>query len=535
MHFPRAGALSFLISRQSRNVSRFRRTAISASLRRGIVDIGSRSRGFSDSAPSPEADSHDEDLQRSRTDTYRPIGNRATTPRSVQRPRRRLKGENEPKRIYIVGVGKTATFVAHCLASSPSRPPITFILRNNRDIKAWVAAAQTLKLTTHGLTEKRQGFDSEVVWDEYRGFTEAKAKANANATHQTSEPTSAGYVDASLKNDNDTADWQDDGEYFTPQTDQNDNEGGIIRHLVAAGRPQHTVAELRPLIHRLDKHSTILFLQTGMGIIDEVNKHLFPNPTRRPRYIVGIFNHALWNDEGPFSAQYIGRGNITLGLLPTTGPAGPARPLAAGTPAAGPNSTSTPNPNPNPTPNPKPLERFIKFTPSSRYLLRTFTGTPTLVAIGLDPPNMLQTQLETLAISSVIQPLSALFDCRNGLLLNSTHISRLLRLLLAEISVVVRALPEMRDLPNIQTRFDPNRLENKVVNACHLSAHQTSQTLLDVRAGWETELGYLNGYIFRRGEEVGVHCVTNYAVWQMVMAATWLKRSQMGEMVPVRR
>jgi 2-dehydropantoate 2-reductase len=38
----------------------------------------------------------------------------------------------------------------------------------------------------------------------------------------------------------------------------------------------------------------------------------------------------------------------------------------------------------------------------------------------------------------------------------------------------------------------------------------------DVRAGRRTEVEFINGYVVKRGEEVGVKCVMNYLMMQLV-------------------
>ena len=66
---------------------------------------------------------------------------------------------------------------------------------------------------------------------------------------------------------------------------------------------------------------------------------------------------------------------------------------------------------------------------------------PPLVAVAETPTNFLQYQLEKLAMNCVINSLTVLLNCKNGELLHNYNITRAMRLLLLEVSAVIRALP----------------------------------------------------------------------------------------------
>lgn len=277
-----------------------------------------------------------------------------------------------------------------------------------------------------------------------------------------------------------------------------------IANLIVAVKAQNTVAALRSVAHRLLPSSTVFFLQNGMGSIDEVNRDIFPDPRFRPSYTFGIVSHALQAMDR-FKIRHNHVGTIAMSALPPT----------------------------RDTEFDPQQESLSHLNPSSLYLLRTFTRTPVLGAVGVRPFEFRLLQLEKLAMNCIINPLSVIYECSNGEILYNVDITRVIRLLLAEISLVIRSLPEMQAVPNLQARFSPAELEYKVFALATNTASNDSSMLQDFRNKGNTELNYLNGYIVRRGEELGIKCVMNFLLIQMVNGKIRMAGNRSQGLVPV--
>ena len=65
------------------------------------------------------------------------------------------------------------------------------------------------------------------------------------------------------------------------------------------------------------------------------------------------------------------------------------------------------------------------------------------------------------------------------------------------------------------------------------TAENSSSMREDIRKGRATEVEYINGYVVKRGEEMGVKCVLNYMLMQLVLGKGWAGRSVEGEAVPL--
>ncbi|KAL8733609.1 MAG: hypothetical protein Q9166_002018 [cf. Caloplaca sp. 2 TL-2023] len=377
-----------------------------------------------------------------------------------------LSTRNIPRRIHILGVGSIGGFVAHSLAGLPHPPPITLLLPSQKRLSDWHEQGQAIKVTTHGLLDAKLGFDVECV-------------------RSPDPPTEVPLMD------NDTP--------LPPSDTSNTPEEEIIHNLIVSVKAFHTVNALKRVAHRLKPESSILFIQNGMGIIEEVNEYVFPDPTQRPQYMLGVISHGVYPTK-PFTLVHSGAGTTALAIIPRN------------------------------------IEEIKpKFVPSALYLLRTVTRSPVLAAVGFAPTDLLQLQIEKLAVNAIINPLTAIMGCLNGDLLYRSSISRVMRLLLAEICLVIRSLPELQGVPNVKMRFDIRRLEGQVVSIATRTAGNRSSTLQDISRGNPTEIEYITGYIVRRGEAIGIQCVLNYMIKHMVKAIERMEGEKHGRLLPVER
>ena len=274
-----------------------------------------------------------------------------------------------------------------------------------------------------------------------------------------------------------------------------------IRNLVVATKSNQVISALQSVSHRLTPHSTILFLQDGMGIVDAVDAEVFPDRRSRPSYIVGVNSHVA-HSTGPYTAQHTVPGVMYLGLL--------ARSRQA-------REVGSDN---------------LAFNSSARYLLRAFTRVPQLAAVPLPPSQMFMEQVEKLAVSCVVDALTVMLDARNGEVLGNFALTRVMRLLLAEVSAVALRLPELRAVPGVRMRLSVSRLENVTRGVLEKTSKELSAMLRDVRKGEETEVEWLNGYVVRRGEEEGVKPVMNYMLLQMVKGKQGLIRKEITGLMP---
>jgi 2-dehydropantoate 2-reductase len=273
-----------------------------------------------------------------------------------------------------------------------------------------------------------------------------------------------------------------------------------IDYLIMAMKPQKIVSALLSIKHRIGAHTSILVIHVGMGVIEQICAEVFPDPAKRPCFLMGQSSHGVENVTSPvptatrkapipaFQYTHAQRGALEVSLLPRNS----SRPLDA------------------------EASREGKFSEGQQFLMEVLRSSPNIMATEISAMDMHLGQLDGLAVRSVINPVTALLDGPVGSLLHNYSLTRVSRLLLAEISLVLRSLPELRGHPEAETRFDAARLEGLVVQAATRGSRRLPAMARDTRMGHKTEIDYLNGYVVKRGEEMGVKCFLNYMVAQLV-------------------
>ena len=404
------------------------------------------------------------------------------------------------RRIHIMGMGSIGTFIAHSLQCLPNPPPLSLTMHKPEMYEDFKQKRRVLRLINKKtqINDEQTEYDVDLAdTDPDTGYTYWKHISHCIAgTRNALHP---------------------------PTDDEILPSGEVYMHaVIVTVKSKDTVAALRSVKHRLNALSTICLIQNGMGQIEELNREVFTDPSTRPTYMLGVISHGV-HLASNFVAIHAGFGTVALGVMRDLD----KFPLPPKSPPV-PSSLS-----PSGRSRFYPTDTDLYSALSSRYLLRTLTRSPILACAAFPTLDLLQLQLEKLAINAVMNPLTALLDLPNGRLLHNHALSKVQRLLLAEISLVLRSLPELEGVPNVRMRFSPERLETLAMSVTAKTAENSSSMREDIRKGRGTEVEYINGYVVKRGEEMGVKCVLNYMLMQLVLGKGWAGRSAEGEAIPL--
>ena len=271
----------------------------------------------------------------------------------------------------------------------------------------------------------------------------------------------------------------------------------MISNLIVATKTLNVVSALELVKGRLNEESTLLFTQNGMGSLEEVDQHVFGATNipsnKRPTYLTSVTSHGVYH-LSPFSSVHAGLASVAIGQARQSPP--PDHPENA------------------------------------QYLIDQIVQSPILNAVECPSKELLYLQLEKLVVNAIINPLTALLHCKNGdLFINNGPVLNLMRLLLQEASQVIQHLPEIRssEYPVLEKRFSTRALEAKVLDVAAKTAQNTSSMLQDVRARRETEIEYINGWIVRKGRELGVCVERNEKVVGMMREGRRFEVDEVGD------
>ena len=401
-----------------------------------------------------------------------------------------------------MGMGSIGTFVAHSLRCLPNPPPLSLTMHKPEMYDDFKKKRRVVRLINNKtqINDEQTEYDVDLAeTDPDTGYTYWR-----HISHEKSK--------------------EDRTPGHPPTEDEILPSGEVYMHaVIVTVKSKDTVAALRSVKHRLNSLSTVCLVQNGMGQIDQLNREVFTDPSTRPTYMLGIISHGV-HLASNFIAIHAGFGTVALGIVRDLD----KFPLPPKSPQASPSTLS-----PSDRSRYYPTDMDLYSNLSSRYLLRTLTRSPILACAAFPYLDLLQLQLEKLAINCILNPITALLNIPNGGVLYNHPLSRVQRLLMAEISLVLRSLPEFESVPNVRMRFSPERLETLYTSVSAKTAENSSSMREDVRKGRSTEIEYINGYIVKRGEELGMKCVLNYMIMQLVLGKTWNDRIAEGEAIPL--
>ncbi|KKY16841.1 putative 2-dehydropantoate 2-reductase [Phaeomoniella chlamydospora] len=274
--------------------------------------------------------------------------------------------------------------------------------------------------------------------------------------------------------------------------------------LIVTVKGAMTVDALRSVRGRLKgPGSTVLLMQNGMGQRDELDAEIFRDPSTRPKYMQGIISHGAYLTD-PFTATHAGNGDIQLGMLsdtPSLAPASAGLIRALGR---------------------EEIENNL-WSESARHLAGSLMESDLNCSLRTCA-EVLTTQLLKLAVNATNNTLTALLDIINGHQLSNPIISGdIFPALISEISQILLSLPEVSDAvigPHSRARFERHNLERFIRDMIKVNKTNSSSTREDMRRKKETELRYINGFLVKRGNELGKDVKLNELLLWLVQAKT---------------
>ncbi|KAF8141738.1 ketopantoate reductase PanE/ApbA C terminal-domain-containing protein [Boletus edulis] len=277
----------------------------------------------------------------------------------------------------------------------------------------------------------------------------------------------------------------------------------LIEALFVTTKAQNTTGAISRMLPRLTPRSTIVLLQNGMGIYEDLVEKLFRNPESRPHFIIASNIHGAWL-KSPLHVVHAGVGDIEFGIIPDSR----GRDFEV--------SLSDES---------KPLhERELSLDDIARQGEPYYAEYSTLLD-GLSckwrrMSDVQRAMRKKLVVNSVVNPLTAILGCRNGALFKDGASKRMRSWKLIHMPVLGSLAPDAErsqaPLGRMPHELQADMLGQEVKRVAQLTRGNISSMLSDIRKGRPTEISFLNGYLVRLGKQYGVPMPVNSALLNMV-------------------
>ena len=308
---------------------------------------------------------------------------------------------------------------------------------------------------------------------------------------------------------------------ITPAEDQDPKP---IESLIVSVPPTSTRSTLNSLIHRLSPQSTIVLMQTGLGVYEELVTKLFPNPARRPHFIIASPRHNAWLKQ-PNHAVHNLAGSIDFSIVPD--PRGRDFEAILRSPDVsslnrGLRLTDIANKDNDP--------KFAEYA----SLRNTVAVLSRLDALNVSWLPMEEGEIvfrRDLVVRAVTDALAVTLGLPNGELLSTTSSRKLAEALILETYGAFRRqwYTELRShLPPIEGRLPsmpqlPKGLGRKalmgdLVRHLLVTQEYNAPMLSDIQVGTRTQLRYGLGYLFETGRRYGFPMPTTSALYRTIRA-----------------
>lgn len=264
-------------------------------------------------------------------------------------------------------------------------------------------------------------------------------------------------------------------------------DGGRIRNLIVSTKASAALPQVDRLRRYLGRESTVAFAQNGMSKLWPPHGLTYTSERfetgNAPNFVTCITTHGV-TSQGPFKSIHASLVDVVMG----------------------------------------PVLLNPESAQESAYLTSQITQAPHLDGRSVPRAELWILQLEKLVVNCVINPLTAILRCKNGVLFTEPNgaIGRIIDQLLKETSEILQALVShessveiVRDmqvspaseqrleghesLANIQQslrqRFAQDRLRELVDRVGHRVRENMSSMLQDAQAGKPTEIRDFNGWL----------------------------------------
>lgn len=424
-------------------------------------------------------------------------------------------------RFHVLGIGPIGSLVAfHLRRTLPPAVPVALVVKSKSRARA-LREADGIAIETGGTSLVQKGFEVEVfepleeiiqdlVYTRHGGVVLPK---------NTNQPKRAGEL--------------------LPTQENMENLSRPIDSVIVCTKAQTTAGIFKRIKRRFTPQSTIVLLQNGMGVYEQLVSDVFRNPLERPQFIIATTTHAArTKSHGDiYHTIHIGHGELVFGVVPD--------PL---------NERDFERSKYNPDePSHERVLSLDDISPKNQSPASDRCGTlrATIAALSgmlqLNPIwetfSDLQIRLRRkLVVNSIVNPLTALIGTSNGALYGEESVRYIIQAFCDEVSSIFAKeyAGALNWVPNLSpgsenTQSSPSDgvsesesalslppglrsedLQREVSRVIQRTSLNYSSMLVDTWKGRETEIEHLNGYLRRMGRQYNIPTPTNDLLYNLI-------------------
>jgi cytochrome b translational activator protein CBS2 len=281
----------------------------------------------------------------------------------------------------------------------------------------------------------------------------------------------------------------------------------LIDNLVVVGAGNQAVLAMESVKHRVDEQTTVLLISDGLGVLEDVRQKVFngeTHPNTPRRFLLGHMSHHLSLSRNHNAVKVGRRGTLMM----TDG----------GHIRYGQAERNVPKAGMVPRAKSGELEAAMQQVGAN--------------ASVYEYDRWLRFKLPSVMFDAVVEPTCAILDLPYADLLENPSAKHLMRTLQAEISNLMRELPEIGNSRIIQEYFDEDRLWMELRRAIIHKRDQPSRLAVLMKQGLPTDVDYLHGYFIRRAKVRNVDVRTSVLVRTLIKAKHSKLKARRNSRVP---
>lgn len=393
-------------------------------------------------------------------------------------------------RIHVVGIGSVGTLIAtHLRTILPRTHQIALIHKNESRARIMLQNDASLRVSSKfGAPMTASGFETDVCKSELPPL-------NVDEYYQTYRPgETREHVVEMVEEEN--------------RMRNNAMERmNTIESLIVTVKAHATRDVISNLRSRISPNSTIVLLQNGLGMYEELISGIFRDPKNRPHFILCSNTHgSLLRTQG--EAIHTGDGEIQFGIVPD----GEQNCEASMHDQAIPEDDRHLRIDDITTPKAANYGRY-------RSLRQTVAALSTLKALQCQwrPISDIHVALRRKAVvNAFINPVTALMNCQNGNLLNHTSASRIRDSICREAEQLFVTQAAQEGTTTNHLDLSSTALSQECRRVLLATSSNISSMLQDVRSGKPTEIEYINGFLWRQGQIYNVPMPSTKQLYDLV-------------------